>query len=117
MSTYLIREGKERGHGRYLRFVRDILEETEAQWYGWRDKAEKYYTDDEAGKDVARYGGRVVRLLTPAEAKRKAQAEVLREMAAWLRGPRPESPWPVSTQAADEAERRADALWPRRVKR
>ena len=72
-----------------------------------------------------RRDGRVVRLLTPAESRRKAAAEALRELAVELRAetlgalnePVDDYDGGLSDAkhlAANEAEARADALWPRK---
>ena len=84
-------------------------------------KAARQFRHDTA-KAHPRYTGyadaKIVRLLTPAESRRKAAATALREFATHLRGIANVHSHVERKRAlewsAKQAESRADALWPRK---
>ena len=101
--------------------------------FGWGMRANATcYDDRETAEGYARdVGGIVKRWLTPAEAKRKAQAAALRDLAKRINKERKKYPTqgPDSAEryincalagalmwSAGEAEERADAIWPRAKK-
>lgn len=86
-------------------------------------KAARQFRHDTA-KAHPRYTGyadaKIVRLLTPAESRRKAAATALRELAAdyqlrsTIAANKGNGSWLAWSRAAEIAESRADALWPRK---
>ena len=62
-----------------------------------------------------RRGGRIVRLLTPAEPRRKAKAEALRKEADHFSALTEEAGYSIAFEmAARHLRAEADALWPRK---
>ena len=113
---YIVREGQVRGRGRYLCCLSDAREP-----FYWRPSAAgcdrgARRTAERSAKSA---GGRVVRILSHEEAKRKAKAAGLRELAEEMRADM--KYWPpfdvsrdVIKKMARKAEEKADALWPRK---
>lgn len=119
------------------RIVFRILEADGSRWYfnqdgNWTGDAREAYvfaTMDEARREMRELrsieldeakGARVCTILTPAESRRKAAATALRELAAdyqlrsTIAANKGNGSWLAWSRAAEIAESRADALWPRK---
>ncbi len=119
------------------RIVFRILEDDGSRWYfnqdgNWTGDASEAYvfaTMDEARREMRELrsieldeakGARICTILTPAESRRKAAATALRELAAdyqlrsTIAANKGNGSWLAWSRAAEIAESRADALWPRK---
>lgn len=110
---YVVREGTRRGCGRYLN--PDVIN----GWSVHRTRA-RVQSKASARASAKHWGGRVVRLLSPAEAKRKAIATEIRRIVEEdcaeglvVAKFKPEAGVPDCTMImTDFLLKRADALWP-----
>ncbi len=118
---WIVREGQERGRGErvYDRFANDSWDERKdaervAECGGRTDCS--YGADSETKPGPDGKHGRVIRLLSPDEAKRKAIAAELRTLAkAWrVEADDLHESGGHFRMLAGDLERRADELWPAR---
>jgi len=105
---FLVREFQERGRGRCLATYGGEVRFAPVSYLG----ARKFDTEEEAREAARRFGGRVVRLLSHDEAKRRATAKALREEAGKLRRRSCRCGCKYNSHHADMLEKRARSLWP-----